>query len=79
MKPSKDKSIKTVRQPEQAFKPYLMMFKELGGERGVKRKRTQLPIIIFLHRKGKHLKKNSKTLLGGDQLFANFHFSRGVL
>lgn len=58
MNPSKDKSNKTVQQPEQAFKPYLMMFKELGGERGgVKGKRVQLPIIILLHRKGKHLKK----------------------
>jgi len=33
MNPSKDKGIKTVQQPEQAFKPYLIMLKKTGGER----------------------------------------------
>jgi len=58
---------KTVQQPKQAFKPYLMMFNELGGERGVKRKTAQLSIIISLHRKGKHLKKIVKHCVGGGQ------------
>jgi len=42
-----------------------MMLKELGGKRGVKRKRAQLSIIISLHRNGKHLKKIVKHCVRG--------------
>jgi hypothetical protein len=48
--PSMDRSIKIVRQFEQDFEPYRVMFKEL------KEKKRVAPITMFLQRKEKTLK-----------------------
>jgi hypothetical protein len=47
------------------------------GLKDMKEKRKQRSIKLFLQRNEKHL-RNTKTLFGGGQLFADFYFRGGL-
>jgi hypothetical protein len=66
------RNIRIVLQHKQVSDPYLMMFKELRGEKAAAAN------AMLLQRKRKALKILKHYLVGG-QLFADFCFSHGVL